>query len=97
MKAEKLKLSHAAIIGAESFVDKRGVFVRFICEKELSEIIGARHFVNVNLSRTLIWEIVKIPRFKYSPKAEIELVRCILDAAYCVISTIQKEFSIFLT
>ena len=73
MKIEKLKLSGAAVIDAEPFVDQRGVFARFFCEKELSEIIGDRHFVNVNFSRTLKKGADQRPSFSVSSKSGNEI------------------------
>jgi dTDP-4-dehydrorhamnose 3,5-epimerase len=96
MKVEKLKLSGAAIVDAEPFVDHRGAFARFFCEKELSEIIGDRHFVNVNFSRTLNKGAIRGLHFQYPPKAEMKLVRCIRGAVYDVIVDIRKNSSTFL-
>ncbi len=96
MKIEKLNISGAAVIDAEPFVDHRGVFARFFCEKELSEIIGDRHFVNVNFSRTLNKGVIRGLHFQYPPTAEMKLVRCIRGAVYDVIVDIRKNSSTFL-
>jgi dTDP-4-dehydrorhamnose 3,5-epimerase len=96
MKIEKLKLSGAAVVDAEPFVDNRGVFTRFFCEKELSEIIGDRHFVNVNFSRTIQKGAIRGLHFQYPPKAEMKLVRCIRGAVYDVIVDIRKDSPTFL-
>ncbi len=96
MKIKKLKISGAAVIDAETFIDQRGVFARFFCEKELSEIIGDRHFVNVNFSRTLKKGAIRGLHFQYSPKAEMKLIRCIRGAVYDVIVDIRKDSPTFL-
>lgn len=96
MKIEKLSLSGAAVIDAEPFMDHRGVFARFFCEKELSELIGDRHFVNVNFSRTLKKGAIRGLHFQYPPKAEMKLVRCIRGSVYDVIVDIRKDSPTFL-
>jgi len=96
MKIEKLKLSGAAVVDAEPFVDHRGVFARFFCEKELSEIIEDRHFVNVNFSKTLKKGAIRGLHFQYPPNAEMKLVRCIRGAVYDVIVDIRENSQTFL-
>lgn len=96
MKIEKLPLCGAAVIEAEPFTDHRGVFARFFCEKELSELIGDRHFVNVNFSRTLKKGAIRGLHFQHPPKAEMKLVRCIRGSVYDVIVDIRKDSPTFL-
>jgi len=96
MRIEKLPLLGAAIIDAEPFTDHRGVFARFFCEKELSELIGGRHFVNVNFSRTLKKGAIRGLHFQRPPHAEMKLVRCIRGAVYDVIVDIRKSSPTFL-
>lgn len=96
MKIEKLKLSNAAVVDVEPFVDNRGVFARFFCEKELSEIVGDRRFVNANFSRTLKEGSIRGLHFQYPPKAEMKLVRCIHGAVYDVIVDIRKDSPTYL-
>lgn len=96
MKIEKLGLSGAAIVHAEPFVDHRGVFARFFCEKELSEIIGDRRFVNLNFSKTLKKGAVRGLHFQYPPMAEMKLVRCIRGSVYDIIVDIRKNSPTFL-
>jgi dTDP-4-dehydrorhamnose 3,5-epimerase len=96
MRIEKLKITGAAVVDAEPFVDQRGVFARFFCENELSQIIKGRHFVNVNFSRTLKKGAIRGLHFQYPPKAEMKLVRCIRGAVYDVIVDIRKDSPTFL-
>ena len=96
MRIEKLPLLGAAVIDAEPFVDHRGVFARFFCEKELSELIGDRHFVNVNFSRTLKKGAIRGLHFQRPPHAEMKLVRCIRGAVYDVIADVRKGSPTFL-
>jgi dTDP-4-dehydrorhamnose 3,5-epimerase len=96
MRIEKLKLPGAAVIDTEPVIDHRGLFARFFCEKELSDIIRDRHFVNVNFSRTLKKGTIRGLHFQYPPKAEMKLVRCIRGAVYDVIVDIRKDSPTFL-
>lgn len=85
-----INLSGAAVIDAEPFIDQRGVFARFFCERELAKLIGSRHFVNVNFSRTLKKRAFRRLHFQYPPKAEMKFVRCIKGAVYDVRVDIAK-------
>ena len=96
MKIKKLKLSGAAVIDAEPFIDQRGIFARFFCEQELSDLIGDRHFVNVNFSRTLKIGAIRGLHFQYPPKAEMKLIRCIHGAVFDVIVDIRKNSPTYL-
>jgi len=96
MKIEKLPLQGAAVVDAEPFIDHRGVFARFFCENELSELIGTRHFVNVNFSRTFKRGAIRGLHFQYPPHAEMKLVRCIRGAVYDVMVDIRKGSPTFL-
>lgn len=96
MRIEKLPLSGAALIETEPIADHRGVFARFFCEKELSELIGDRHFVNVNFSRTLKKGAIRGLHFQRPPQAEMKFVRCIRGAVYDVIVDIRRDSPTFL-
>lgn len=96
MRIEKLPLLGAAIIDTEPFTDHRGVFARFFCEKELSKLIGDRHIVNANFSRTLKKGVIRGLHFQRPPHAEMKLVRCIHGAVYDVIVDIRKSSPTFL-
>lgn len=90
MKIEWLNLSGAAVVEAEPFIDNRGVFARFFCENELSELTGSRHFVNVNFSRTSDKGSIRGMHFQYPPMAEMKLIRCIRGSVYDVIVDVRE-------
>ena len=96
MKIINLDFEGAAVIETEPFVDQRGIFARFFCENELSSIIGNRHFVNINFSKTLKKGTIRGIHFQYPPKAEMKLVRCIRGAIFDVIVDIRKGSPTFL-
>lgn len=96
MRVEKLPLSGAAVIDTEPLTDHRGLFARFFCEKELSELIGGRHFVNVNFSKTHKIGAIRGLHFQRPPQAEMKFVRCIRGAVYDVIVDIRRDSPTFL-
>ena len=96
MKIKRLFMPGAALVEAEPFVDKRGIFARFFCENELSDIIGDRHIVNINFSKTLKKGAIRGLHFQYPPKAEMKLIRCIKGSVYDVIVDIRKDSPTFL-
>ena len=96
MILEKIPLDGVAVIDSEPFIDHRGAFARFFCEEELSEIIGDRHIVNVNFSRTDQKGAIRGLHFQYPPKAEMKFVRCIRGAVYDVIVDVRRDSSTFL-
>ncbi|GAA5262972.1 dTDP-4-dehydrorhamnose 3,5-epimerase family protein [Methanocalculus sp. MC3] len=96
MIIEKIPLDGAAVIDSEPFIDHRGAFARFFCEDELAEIIGNRHIVNVNFSRTDQKGAIRGLHFQYPPKAEMKLIRCIRGAVYDVIVDIRRDSPTFL-
>ncbi len=96
MILEKIPLDGAAVIDSEPFIDHRGAFARFFCEEELAEIIGNRHIVNVNFSRTDQKGAIRGLHFQYPPKAEMKFVRCIRGAVYDVIVDVRRDSSTFL-
>lgn len=96
MKTEWIPLSGAAVIEAEPFVDHRGVFARFFCKNELSELIGDRNIVNVNYSRTSDKGAIRGMHFQYLPMAEMKLIRCISGSVFDVIVDIRKDSPTYL-
>ena len=96
MKIERLPLPGSALIYADPFIDQRGIFARFFCEKELAELIGERHIVNVNLSKTHQRGAIRGLHFQYPPKAEMKFIRCIRGSVYDVIVDIRKDSPTFL-
>jgi len=96
MEIKMLDLEDAAVIETDPFIDHRGIFARFFCESELFEIIGDRHIVNVNFSKTLKKGTIRGLHFQYLQTAEMKLVRCIHGAVFDVIVDIRKDSPTFL-
>ena len=78
-------------------VDNRGIFARFFCRNELSELLGDKNIVNVNYSNTILKGAVRGLHFQTPPYAEIKLVRCIKGTVFDVIVDIRKNSSTFLS
>ena len=87
---------NAALVEAMPFSDHRGIFARFFCSRELSEILGDRSIVNVNFSRTVKKGSVRGMHFQKPPHSEMKFVRCIKGEVYDVIVDIRPNSPTFL-
>lgn len=76
--------------------DERGAFARLYCEKELSELIGARRIVQINHSRTVTVGAVRGMHFQHPPHAETKLVRCLKGRVWDVAVDLRKHSPTFL-
>ncbi len=77
MKILKTALPGVLVVDSEPFVDQRGAFTRLYCERELSEVIGTRRIVQVNLSRTFKAGVVRGMHYQNPPHLEMKLLRCL--------------------
>lgn len=84
------------VIETVPHVDARGAFGRLYCEKELSRIIGQRHIVQINHSRTAAVGAVRGLHFQYPPHAEMKLVRCLKGRVWDVAIDLRKMSPTFL-
>jgi dTDP-4-dehydrorhamnose 3,5-epimerase len=71
------KLPGIVVIETQPCIDSRGVFTRWFCERELAEVIGQRHIVQINRSSTAAIGAVRGLHFQRAPHAEMKLVRCL--------------------
>ena len=65
------------IVETTPFVDQRGAFARLFCANELAALIGERHVVQINHSRTRSVGAIRGLHYQLAPHAEMKLVRCI--------------------
>ena len=65
--------------------DARGAFTRLFCEHSLQSVLGNRHIVQINHSRTTIVGTVRGLHFQRSPAAEAKLVHCLQGAVWDVV------------
>ncbi len=96
MKTSLLTISGAAVVDAEPFIDSRGIFSRWFCEKELESLLGSRQIVNVNFSRTEKEGAIRGMHFQYPPKAEMKLIRCLNGKVFDVMVDLRKDSPTFL-
>jgi dTDP-4-dehydrorhamnose 3,5-epimerase len=90
------KLAGVVVVETEPWVDDRGAFTRLFCECELSKVIGRRHIVQVNHSRTATVGAVRGLHFQRPPHAEMKLVRCLLGRVLDVAVDLRTDSPTFL-
>lgn len=76
--------------------DSRGSFSRLFCEKELSEIIGARQILQINQSLSKNVGTVRGMHYQQPPYAEMKIVRCLSGRVFDVAVDIRKGSKTFL-
>ena len=85
MNIEPTTLPGVLVVETIGFVDHRGTFSRFFCEHELAAVVGPRHIVQINYSRTVTVGAVRGLHFQRPPHADMKMVRClsgcVLDVA----------------
>lgn len=83
-------------IDTDAFHDHRGAFARWFDDKELEDILGDQHIVNVNYSRTVHKGSIRGMHFQFPPDTETKLVRCIRGRILDVIVDIREGSPTFL-
>lgn len=84
MNIEHTALPGVVVVGTKPLRDHRGAFARLYCERELAPILGKRHIVQINHSRTASAGAVRGMHFQYAPQAEMKLVRCLKGVVWDV-------------
>jgi dTDP-4-dehydrorhamnose 3,5-epimerase len=90
MQYKETPLKGCYVIQTTPFVDHRGTFARFFCERELAQVIGDRKIVNVNLSRSAKKGSIRGMHFQRVPDAEMKFVRCIKGSVFDVAVDLRK-------
>jgi len=91
-----LPLAGASLIEAEPFQDHRGLFARFFCSRELSQLMGERRILNINLSRNRETGTIRGMHFQHHPHQEMKLVRCLSGSVFDVLIDLRPESPTFL-
>ncbi len=91
MQFEETPLKGCYVIRTTPFIDHRGAFARFFCERELKQVIGDRKIVNVNFSRTVKRGSIRGLHFQRAPDAEMKFVRCIKGSVFDVAVDLREE------
>ena len=96
MKIIPTQLDGFTIVESESLGDHRGVFTRWFCEQELSEILEDRRIIQINRSRTETPGAVRGLHFQRPPHAEMKLIRCIRGSVWDVAVDLREGSPTFL-
>lgn len=96
MQFEETPLKGCYVIQTTPFIDHRGAFARFFCERELAPVIGDRKIVNVNFSRTVKKGSIRGMHFQRAPDAEMKFIRCIKGSVFDVAVDLRKESPTYL-
>ena len=95
MKIIKSKLSGAAQIISEPFIDHRGWFVRFFCQEEMLELNDDKNIVQINSSFTKKKGTIRGLHFQNSPYCEDKIVRCISGKIFDVMLDLRDGSETF--
>ena len=96
MNVVPTKLPGVVVAETASVVDHRGAFARLFCERELSDVIGGRHIVQINCSRTVAVGAVRGLHFQRPPHAEMKFVRCLRGRVWDVAADLRMGSRTFL-
>ncbi len=96
MKTHVTQLEGLFVVETSPHIDSRGAFARLYCEKELAEVVGQRHILQINHSRTSTVGAVRGLHFQRSPHAEMKLVRCLKGRVWDVAVDLRKNSSTLL-
>lgn len=96
MKVHATPLSGVFVVETTPHTDTRGAFARLYCERELADIIGDRHIVQINHSRTHAVGAVRGLHYQVPPHAEMKLVRCLKGRVWDVAIDLRAGSPTFL-
>lgn len=96
MNIRKIAIAGAAIVEVQPYTDHRGAFSRLFCEAALADVIGDRHLVQINHSRTRTVGAVRGMHFQHPPHAEMKLVRCIRGRVWDVLVDLRAGSTTFM-
>ena len=96
MKITPTAIAGVSVVDTQTFKDHRGAFARLFCERELASIIGDRHIVQINHSRTSVVGAVRGMHFQRAPHAEMKLVRCLRGRVWDVAVDLRAGSPTFL-
>ncbi|MFM0559303.1 dTDP-4-dehydrorhamnose 3,5-epimerase [Paraburkholderia sediminicola] len=96
MNIEPTAIAGVKVVQATPFADQRGVFQRVFCDRELEAVIGGRHLVQINHSRTMNVGAVRGMHFQRTPHAEMKLVRCLRGKVWDVAVDLRADSPTFL-
>ena len=89
-------IAGAMVVEGQPHTDHRGAFSRLFCERELAEVVGDRHVVQINHSRTHAVGAVRGMHFQHPPHAEMKMVRCVRGRVWDVLVDLRAGSPTFL-
>jgi len=89
-------IAGVVVVETRTHQDTRGAFARLFCAEALAEVIGPRHIVQINQSRTLRIGAIRGMHFQHPPHAEMKLVRCIRGRVWDVVADLRADSPTFL-
>jgi dTDP-4-dehydrorhamnose 3,5-epimerase len=96
MKMVATNLAGVLRVETAPITDFRGAFARLFCEAELAPVLGDRHIVQINHSRTSAVGAVRGLHFQQAPHAEMKMIRCIRGRVWDVAVDIREQSPTFL-
>jgi len=96
MNIEATPIEGLMVVTGQAFADHRGAFQRLYCDKDLASVLGGRHIVQVNHSRTTQVGAVRGMHYQLPPHAEMKLVRCLRGRVWDVAVDLRAGSPTFL-
>lgn len=96
MNLSPTPLPGVMLVTSNPHIDPRGSFARLFCERELAGVLGERHIVQINHSRTAAVGAIRGMHFQRPPHAEMKLVRCLKGRAWDVAVDLRAGSPTFL-
>lgn len=96
MKIIDTQIAGVKIVESAPRGDNRGSFTRFYCEKDLASLLGDRHIVQVNHSKTSKAGSIRGLHFQKAPHAETKFIRCLKGRVWDVALDLRAGSPTFL-
>ena len=96
MNIRMTPIEGAVVVENQPHTDHRGAFSRLFCERTLAKVIGERHIVQINHSRTSAVGAVRGMHFQHAPHAEMKMVRFIRGRVWDVLDDLRAGSPTFL-
>lgn len=96
MNIEATPIEGLMVVTGKAFADHRGAFQRLYCDEELASVLGGRHIVQANHSRTTQVGTIRGMHYQLPPHAEMKLVRCLCGRVWDVAVDLRAGSPTFL-
>jgi dTDP-4-dehydrorhamnose 3,5-epimerase len=96
LKVHPTPIAGVVVIETTPFIDHRGSFARFFCQRELQPILRGRCIAQINHSRTAARGALRGLHYQRPPHADMKLVRCIKGAVWDVVVDLRAGSPTFL-